>query len=154
MRLSLSILLIPSLLLAEESSIAPELAPDRNLPGVSLLPAGSVLKKVLIPRYDKAKKLTAVLRSEEMTVIDQQTVEGKFVKLEFFHPDRTLRGRIDLELARYDQRKGMLESSKPVDIVSSDFTAHGSGLTFSQNQSKGFLSGPVQTRFFAKSDSK
>lgn len=147
-------LLAPSLLVAEESTLAPELAPDRSLPAVSLLPAGSILKKVLIPRYDKQKKLTAVLRSDEMTVIDNQTVEGRLVRLEFYHPDRSQRGRIDLELARFDQKKGMLESRKPVDIVSSDFTAHGTGLTFAQKQSQGFLSGPVQTRFFAKPDKK
>lgn len=147
-------LLAPSLLVAEESTLAPELAPDRSLPAVSLLPAGSILKKVLIPRYDKQKKLTAVLRSDEMTVIDNQTVEGRLVRLEFYHPDRSQRGRIDLELARFDQSKGMLESRKPVDIVSSDFTAHGTGLTFAQKQSQGFLSGPVQTRFFAKPDKK
>lgn len=132
----------------------PELAKDRSLPAVSLLPAGSILKKVLIPRYDKNKKLTAVLRSEEMEVVDNQTVTGKLVKLEFFHPDRSVRGRIDLEMASFDQKKGMLESKKPVDIVSTDFTAHGSGLTYAQKQSQGFLSGPVQTRFFAKPDSK
>jgi hypothetical protein len=153
LRSILSILLIPSLLIAEETTM-PELAEDRSLPAVSLLPAGSILKKVLIPRYDKAKKLTAVLRSEEMTVVDSQTIEGKFVRLEFYHPDRTQRGRIDLEMARFDQKKGILESKKPVDIVSNDFTAHGSGLTYAQKQSQGFLSGPVQTRFFAKPESK
>jgi hypothetical protein len=148
-----SILLIPSLLLAEETSM-PELSPERNLPTMSLLPAGSILKKVVIPRYDKDKKLTAVLRSDEMTIIDNETVDGRLVKLEFFHPDRTQRGRIDLEMARYDQTKGMLTSQKPVDIVSSDFTAHGNGLIYSQKQSQGFLTGPVQTRFFAKPESK
>lgn len=149
----LSILLIVPLAAAEETTL-PELAQDRSLPAVSLLPAGSILKKVLIPRYDKAKKLTAVLRSEEMTVVDNQTVEGKSVRIEFFHPDRSQRGRIELEMARFDQKKGILQSSKPVDIVSSDFTAHGSGLTYAQKQSQGFISGPVQTRFFAKPDSK
>jgi lipopolysaccharide export system protein LptC len=134
--------------------VVPELAQDRSLPAVSLLPVGSVLTKVLIPRYDKDKKLTAVLRSQEMIVVDNQTVEGKQVRLEFYHPDRSERGRIDLEMARFDQKKGMLESVKPVDIVSKDFTAHGEGLTFSQKQSRGFLSGPVQTRFFAKPESK
>lgn len=137
-----------------EETVMPELAQDRSLPAVSLLPAGSILKKVLIPRYDKAKKLTAVLRSEEMTVVDSQTVEGKFVRLEFYHPDRSQRGRIDLEMARFDQKKGILESKKPVDIVSTDFTAHGNGLTYAQKQSQGFLIGPVQTRFFAKPEPK
>lgn len=153
MRPLLSILLIPSLLLAEET-VMPGFPQDRSLPAVSLLPAGSILKKVLIPRYDRQKKLTAVLRSEEMTVVDNQTVEGKFVKIEFYHPDRSQRAHIDLETARFDQKKGMLESKKPVEIISADFSAHGAGLTYAQKQSQGFLIGPVQTRFFAKPDSK
>jgi hypothetical protein len=153
LRLLLSILLIPSLLMAEET-VMPALAQDRSLPAVSLLPVGSILTKVLIPRYDRNKKLTAVLRSEEMEVVDNQTVKGKGVRLEFYHPDRTQRARIDLETASFDQKKGILESRKPVDIVSTDFTARGSGLTYAQKQSQGFLIGPVQTRFFAKPASK
>lgn len=132
----------------------PEQVKDRESPATKFLPAGSILKKVLIPRYDKANRLTDVLRSEEMTIIDTETFEGRLLKLELFNPDRTLRGRINLETARFDQKKGLLVSKKPVDIVSTDFSAHGTGLIYSQKKSQGFITGPVQTRLFAKPPQK
>jgi hypothetical protein len=153
LRLLLSIFLIPSLLIAEET-VMPELTKDRESPATKLLPAGSILKKVLIPRYDKANRLTDVLRSAEMTIIDKQTFEGKVLRLELYNPDQTLRGRINLETARFNQKKGLLVSKQPVDIVSTDFSAHGTGLIYSQKRSQGFITGPVQTRLFAKPPKK
>lgn len=151
MRPLLSILLAPALLAAEDSGKpASDIAPDHQLPAVSLMPVGSVLKKVMIPRYDLERKLTAVLRSDELTVIDTQTVEGKDVSVELFNPNRTTNARIDLKLARFDQKRGTLESRKPVEMVSTDFSGKGSGLSYTYQQGQGFLLGPVQTRFFAK----
>lgn len=126
-----------------------ELAPERKVPAVSLLPAGSVLRKVMIPRYDKQRKLTAVLRSETMTIVDPQTIEGEKVSLELYNPDRSQRGRIDLVKAYFDQRKGTLDARQPVEITSENFAAKGSGLVYTYQQARGFLLGPVNTRFYA-----
>jgi hypothetical protein len=122
---------------------------ERKLPAVSLLPTGSVLRKVMIPRYDRNRKLTAVLRTGVMTIVDPQTVEGAEVSLELYHPDRTPRARMNLVKATFDQRKGTLNAREPVEVVSADFSAHGAGLIYIHEQAKGFLLGPVNTRFYA-----
>ena len=84
-------LLLASAALAEEpSALPPELVPDKKLPAVSLMPAGSVLTKVVVPRYDSKRQLSAALRTEELTVVDDKTLEGKIVALEFYNPDRSM----------------------------------------------------------------
>ena len=128
---------------------ADENVPERKLPAVSLLPAGSVLKKVMLPRYDQQRKLSAVLRAAVMTVIDPQTVEGEQVSLDLYNPDRSHSARIDLEKAHFDQRKGTLDTRQPVAIAAVNFSAHGSGLIYTYEKARGFLLGPVNTRFYA-----
>jgi len=124
-----------------------EIVPERKMPAVSLLPAGSVLKKVMIPRYDQQRKLSAVLRAAVMTIIDPQTIEGEQVSLDLYNPDRSRRARIDLEKAHFDQRKGTLDARQPVAIAGENFSAHGSGLIYTYEKARGFLLGPVNTRF-------
>ncbi|HEY8962082.1 MAG TPA: hypothetical protein VIM57_07730, partial [Luteolibacter sp.] len=57
--------------------------------------------------------------------------------------------RIDLEKAHFDQRKGVLNARQPVTIAAKDFAAHGSGLIYISEKARGFLLGPVNTRFYA-----
>lgn len=128
---------------------ADENVPERKLPAVSLLPAGSVLRKVMLPRYDQQRKLSAVLRAAVMTVIDPQTVEGEQVSLDLYNPDRSHSARIDLEKAHFDQRKGTLDARQPVTVAAENFSAHGSGLIYTYEKARGFLLGPVNTRFYA-----
>ncbi len=118
----------------------------RAIPAIALLPEGSVLKKVMLPRYDRERKLIGVLNSEEMTLITTDKIFGTVVSMELFNPDRSPRGRVDLTKALFDQKKGLLEANQPVTIVSDRVTAHGSGLVYAFDQGKGFLIGPATTR--------
>lgn len=113
------------------------------------MPAGSILTKVVIPRYDKNRQLTASLRAEVLTVLDVNTIEGKEVTLQFFNPDRTPKARADLKLAHFDQTTGTLVSREAVQMQSDQFQAEGSGITYAYLQGQAFLLGPVNTRFFA-----
>lgn len=132
-----------------DGTAAEEAVPERKLPAVSLLPAGSVLRNVMIPRYDQQRKLSAVLRTGVMTIVDPHTLEGEQVSLDLYHPDRTRRARIDLVKAHFDQRKGTLDAREPVAIASENFSAHGAGLIYTYEKARGFLLGPVNTRFYA-----
>jgi lipopolysaccharide export system protein LptA len=123
--------------------------PEHQVPAVSLMPAGSILTKVVIPRYDKNRQLTASLRAEVLTVLDVHTIEGKEVTLQFFNPDRTPKARADLKIAHFDQTTGTLVSREAVEMQSNQFQAEGSGITYAYLQGQAFLLGPVTTRFFA-----
>ena len=119
--------------------------PKKNIPAMALLPDGSELKGVMLPRYDKDHKLVGVLKSEKMTLVNASQIAGKAVSIEFFNADQTPRGRIDLVSALFNQQKGLLSAKEPVEIKSDRLTASGSGLYYSFAQGRGFLSGPATT---------
>ncbi|MES2921196.1 MAG: hypothetical protein V4819_06610 [Verrucomicrobiota bacterium] len=119
----------------------------------ALLPPGSELKGVMLPQYDENHKLTGVLKSEVVTLVDATRVAGRNLSIEFFKPDQTTKGRIDLVNATIYQdgrESGRIITRDPVDIKSDRVIAHGSGLyyCFGQNnefQKQGFLLGPATT---------
>jgi len=149
--------LLPGILAAQEPersgtprALTPgkETAEDSNaqpIPAISLLPDGSVLEKVMLPRYDSNRKLTSVLRCDEMTLVSSDIITGKNVSIESFNPDRTVKAHLELANAFYDQAESILKANETVTIVSERLTAKGTGLIYSLDQQKGFLKGPVTT---------
>lgn len=135
------------LLLAPALHAAEALLPGKGkkLPAISVLPDGSELKGVVLPRYDENRKLIGVLKAEAMTLVDDETVSGRNISLEFYNPDGSLRARADLTKAAFHQAKGMLEAREPVILQSDDISAKGQGLVFDLENGEGFLIGPVTT---------
>lgn len=109
----------------------------------SLMPDGGILKNVLIPQYTRDLLLSATLRAETLTIVTQKIIDAENVRIEFFNPDRSTRGRIDMATARYNAIDQLLTSDKPVSLVSDDLTATGSSLVYDLKNTRGFLSGPV-----------
>jgi len=139
--------LTPALLTAQETG---GLAPTRKkLPAISLLPNGSQLQQVMLPRYDENRKLSSVLKAASMTLVNAEKISGETVTIEFFNQDQTQRARIDMKKALFHQTKGILEAREPVQIKADRLTAHGSGLHYSFQQGEGFLLGPATTTIHA-----
>jgi hypothetical protein len=142
---SLILLLIasPAMLMAGESASLP---PERKkLPAIGLLPDGSKLKGVVLPRYDEKRNLVGVLKADTMTLVNEEQISGDLVTVEFFNPDQTPRGRVDLKSAIFKQARGILEAREPVDISMGRLSAHGSGLQYAFENGEGFLLGPAHT---------
>lgn len=116
---------------------------------IALLPSGSVLQDVLLPRYDSERNLVGDLKAEVMTLIDEGRVQGENVRIKFYHPDRSERGRISLKRALFDQEKSTLTAKEPVEILSDRIVARGSGLVYAFEGGKGFLNGPATTWIIA-----
>jgi hypothetical protein len=130
-------------MMADEVPVAPK--PQPKIPAVAMLPAGSKLKGVMLPRYDESQRLTGVLKSETMTLVSADQIAGEIVSVELFNPDQSPKARIDLVSATFYQEKGYIRASEPVEIKSDQMTANGSGLYYSFAGGKGFLLGPVTT---------
>jgi len=116
------------------------------IPAISLLPEGSILKGVMLPRYDKNRKLVGLLKAEKMTLISSSRIFGETVVMELFNPDRTSRGRVDLLTADFLQDKGLVQTRNPISIASDRVSAQGTGLIYDLHNSKGFIIGPATTR--------
>ena len=112
---------------------------------VSLLPDGSVLKGVLLPRYDKERNLIGDMKAETMTLIDSERVQGENVLIRFFNRDRSLRGKVEMENALFDQAKSRIFANEPVEITTDRLVARGGGLVYSLREGEGFLKGPATT---------
>jgi lipopolysaccharide export system protein LptA len=124
---------------------------------LGLLPDGSQLKGVMIPRYDENRKLVGVMKSKVMTLVNSGQMAGKDVTVEFFNPDQTPRGRIDLVRVNFFEEKEATEKKKPlvtkqllvadesVKINVDGMTTVGTGLRFDFLHGKGFLHGPGTT---------
>jgi lipopolysaccharide export system protein LptA len=133
------------LLLAAPALCAQVKAPDAKKNPISLLPDGSVLKGVLLPRYDAERNLVGDLKAETMTLIDSKRVQGEDVLIRFYNPDRSLRGKVNLQNALFDQEKSRLFADEPVEITTDRLVARGSGLVYAIEGGEGFLRGPATT---------
>lgn len=112
---------------------------------MALLPNGSVLHGVLLPRYDKNRNLVGDLKAEIMTLIDSEQIQGENVLIKFYNPDRTLRGKVQLEKALFNQSTSHLRANEPVEINTDNLVAKGSGLIYAFQNGQGFLIGPATT---------
>jgi hypothetical protein len=118
-----------------------------KIPAISLLPNGSQLKGVMLPRYNEKHQQVGVLKAELMTLVNAGQVEGSQVSIEFFNPDQSPRARIDLINATFYQEKGLVLTKEPVEIKSDRMTASGRALHYSITSGKGILSGPGTSIF-------
>ncbi|MEY3894595.1 MAG: hypothetical protein RLZZ214_114, partial [Verrucomicrobiota bacterium] len=146
MRLILTALTLvsPAVLLAREKG-APAPQPKSKIPAVSMLPDGSELKEVMIPRYDENNRLTSVLKSKKMILVNDEQIVGQTIAVEFFNSDQTPRGRIDLQRAVFYQNKGLIVATEAVEMKSDRMRTYGTGLYYSIEQGRGFLTGPVRS---------
>jgi hypothetical protein len=62
--------------MAASGEAAPPPAPGKKFSAVSLLPPGSQLKGVMLPRYDENKRLSAVLNAQVMTLVSDDVIAG------------------------------------------------------------------------------
>jgi hypothetical protein len=143
------LLLTPALPAAE--AVNPP--PRKKLSAISLLPDGSELIGVMLPRYDENHRIVGVLKAATITLVNEEIVAGKSVTIGFSNPDGSPRGHIDLAKANFNQVKGLLEASEPVTLQSTRFHAEGAGLYYAFNQGEGFLPGPATTWILAPNES-
>jgi hypothetical protein len=140
-------LLAPALLMAQDAD-TPDTA-KRKIPVTSLLPPGSIMAGVMLPRYDASRHLIGVLRAKSMTLTSSEILDGEAVSIELFNSDHSSRVRMDMLTTRFDQSKGILSAKQTVCISSSRIITTGAGLIYEVDQTKGFLIGPATTRIKA-----
>lgn len=99
----------------------------------------------MFPRYDEEHRKVAVLKAQAMTLVSEQTIAGESVAIEFFNPDGSPRGQVDLVTALFDQSMGMLRAQETVLMRSDRINAKGTGLCYAFDLGKGYLKGPVIT---------
>lgn len=112
---------------------------------------GSVIKDLLIPRYDENKKASLILRADRMVVesLKKMTAEKLSLHLISSKSNRALNASwFSIESCSYDVNSGLLRSDSSVDAVSANFLLHSQGLITrieqDQTDHRVFLLPPVQ----------
>lgn len=108
-----------------------------------MLPDGSQLKDVMIPRYDENRHLSSVLKASNMTLVSDKEIAGETVSIEFFNADNSPRGRIDMKNAVLYPEKNLVVATDAVEIKTDRMRAYGTGLHYYFDQGRGFMSGPA-----------
>ncbi|MFC7338565.1 hypothetical protein ACFQY0_15325 [Haloferula chungangensis] len=115
---------------------------DEGFPAMKMLIEGSILQGVTVPQYDAEHRLSSVMRAAKLTMVNEDLINAETLRIDFYNPDRTPKGRIELETATVEDQK-TLRSSDPVSLVSDELNLKGTGLVYELNKSRGFLYGPA-----------
>ncbi|MGE9271470.1 MAG: hypothetical protein ACQKBU_11760 [Verrucomicrobiales bacterium] len=118
----------------------------KDLPALDMLVEGSILREVILPQYSETLALSSVLHAERLVLVDKKTIEATNARIELYHPDESLRARVQLKQATLQDQR-YLRSKQAIAIASDDVNATGTGLVYDLDLSRGFLYGPTKTEF-------
>lgn len=116
-----------------------------EFPGLNLLPAGSIVRNISLPRYEKHRVSSHIL-ADVLEIISPRRVKLVGIRSSLFN-EAGEATEIQLEWADYDFETEMMSTDRPVTLRNPRFRANGSSATFSNVRQQGLLRGPVHTIF-------
>ena len=118
---------------------------EKLAPTLDLLPKGSRLENVRIPRFDKDKNPAALLRADLMRVVTKNFITAHGISLTTFEPDGTSQLKVRMTAADYHVHDGILEAHEDLTVEGQRFRARGRGAIFQLDSRRAFIHGPVKT---------
>ena len=123
-----------------------------NMPSLDMLPAGSILTQVEIPRYDKHLRPKSLLEAKTLTVMSEDLIQGDHVTISLLGADGSLAMGVDFLKADYQYKAGLVSSQQETTIRGNRFQTVGQGLVTDWQTQQGFLQGPVLSQFQKSSE--
>ncbi len=121
-----------------------------KMPAMEILPAGSVLKKISIPRYNKNYTPSSLLTAEQFEVISDEEIHGHKVGISLYDKDGKIKTRTLLNSVNYNQSTGLITSKENLTFSGGTFTASSQGVTLDWKNHRGFLLGKNETIIYLK----
>lgn len=122
----------------EKATLSPT---NKEVPDLQLMPPGSILKKVRLPRYEQST-LKALMLAEIMRVVSKVEMSGEDIDITLQNEEGQPT-HIKMDKASYFFDVEKLISESLTDILDPRFKATGAGIVLDTLKLKGFLSGPV-----------
>ena len=122
-------------------------ANSSQFPGLNLLPTGSVIRNISLPRYE-GHRVSSLLLADSLQIVSPHLVTLRGVRSSLF----AITGQvtvIELEQAEYNFETEMLSSDKSVRLTDPRFRADGAAAVFSNPRGQGLVRGPVHTLIHA-----
>lgn len=146
MRVVATVLLL-ALLLPARAQQTPQDVSDTvgrgEFPGLQLLPPGSVVKGISLPRYEN-HRVTALVQIRELRVESRTRVTLEGIAATLYSKDG-FRTSVSSPRATYDFSTMRAETVGRTTVRDERFTARGGRVTFNVQTQKGLLRGPVRT---------
>lgn len=120
------------------------------LPALKVLPAGSILKDVRIPRYTAELLPASFLKAKKLTIISNKEVEGVNVDVTLFDDSGKPKLTSHLNQLLYNQSDGTIVSRQDLVFQSDTFTIKSKGLVTDWDTQQGFLLGKTETIIYLK----
>jgi len=121
-----------------------------RLPALELLPAGSILKKISIPRYNRDYTPSSLLTADQFEVISEEEIQGTNVGISLYDAKGKIKTRSILNAVNYNQITELLTSKENLTLSGEAFTASSQGVILDWEKQRGFLLGKNQTIIYLK----
>ncbi|MEE2734974.1 MAG: hypothetical protein VYC57_06385 [Verrucomicrobiota bacterium] len=131
----------------------PELPYQKLGPIMDNLPAGSMLKEVRIPVFNKKLERMALLQSDFLKVLTKRDLRAENIALRYFQDDSVLI-RMRMGSANFSLNTGILRAHKVITLRGGKIRGQGAGGIFHLESRSGFLRGPVSTLLAASDNPK
>lgn len=114
-----------------------------EFPGLQLLPPGSIVRDISLPRYE-GHRVSALFRAKELEVLSRREIRLLLIRAELYalSGETTL---VDCQEAQYDFSRSFVTSSTVTSVRDPRFSARGTGVILYTKGNKGLLLGPVHT---------
>lgn len=139
--------LLPLLLLSALPTVAAQVegrtSGQGEFPGLQLLPPGSIVKGISLPRYEN-HRVTAHLMADEMEILSRSEVKMTGIRIALYS-EANETTFVEMVRAHYDFRTGTMNSDAEAGVQNPRFTARGAAVSYNSVRQQGFLKGPVST---------
>lgn len=141
----LLLILLPALLLVPlaRGQAPTDTVSAGEFPGLQLLPPGSIVRDISLPRYEE-HRVSALFRAKELGVVSRKVIRLLLIRAELYaHSGETT--IVECREAQYDFSRSFVTSDTDTGIRDPRFSARGTGVILDTKGHKGLLLGPVHT---------
>ncbi len=114
-----------------------------EFPAISMLPPGTVVEGITLPRYEKAR-VSSLIKAKTLSVVSRQEVSIKGLLAEVYNKEGFTTA-MSAEEGNYNFLTSLVQSTKDTIVTDPRFRARGKQLSYSVEKQQGFLRGPVRT---------
>ncbi len=114
-----------------------------EFPAISMLPPGTVVEGITLPRYEKSR-VSSLIKAKSLRVINRQEVGIKGLLAEVYNKGGYTTA-MNAEEGHYNFLTNLVQSTKDTVVSDPRFRAQGKQLSYSMEKQQGLLKGPVRT---------
>lgn len=118
--------------------------PEGEFPGLQVLPVGTVVRNITMPRYGD-HKLTSLLKADRLRVDSRSRVSMHVIDARLIGEEPERPTRITTPAAQYCFQRRVVMTDRPVLVQDPRFRVEGKGIVFSMERKVGYVPGPVRT---------